>query len=138
MCRHRWRYAESNLTRHRAQGGMEVKNWSELRRLAAVAAEDGPWEPSFGMTDSETEFATAATPFAIIGLIAERDQLRAEVDSLRNDAERYRWLRDRHDTPGDYLCVTDGEDGVIIEETVGFEGLSLDAAIDAAMAAKEG
>lgn len=60
--------------------------------------------------------------------------LTERLEKAEKDAGRYRWLRDRHDTPGDYLCVTDCEDGVIIEESVGFEGLSLDAAIDIAIA----
>lgn len=31
----------------------------------------------------------------IQGLIAERDKLKAEIEALRKDAERYRWLREK-------------------------------------------
>jgi len=57
----------------------------------------------------------------------ERDQLRAEVDALRKDAERYRWLRGR--LPGSAYRIA----GVIYSEG----GDGVDAAVDAAMAAKE-
>ena len=59
---------------------------------------------------------------------AERDQLRAEVERLRKDAARYQWLRGR--LPGSAYRIA----GVIYSE--GGEGV--DAAIEAAMAAKEG
>lgn len=60
-------------------------------------------------------------------LSAERDQLRAEVEALRKDAERYRWLRGR--LPGSPYRIA----GVIYSEG----GNSVDAVIDAAIA-KEG
>lgn len=37
---------------------------------------------------------TYAAPVRV--LIVERDQLKAENEALRNDAERYRWMRQRH------------------------------------------
>lgn len=59
------------------------------------------------------------------------------------DLERYRWLRDRHNDPASYLCVTNGPEDLIIEHTVDIdgldiEGLDLDAAIDAARAQEKG
>ena len=64
---------------------------------------------------------------ALRALVSERDELRAEVEWLRKDAVRYRWLRGRED--GRYMVVyafrTD-----IDEVCLGHE---LDAAIDAAM-----
>lgn len=76
-------------------------------------------------------------------LLAERAAMQSQIkagiltqDNLelyRKDALRYQWLRNRHNASGDYLCVTDGEDGVIIEDVVGVDGLDLDAAIDQAM-----
>lgn len=35
-----------------------------------------------------------------IKVMEERDQLRAEVDALRKDAERYQWLRDSEELEG--------------------------------------
>ncbi|MHA3884627.1 ead/Ea22-like family protein [Stutzerimonas degradans] len=57
----------------------------------------------------------------------ERDQLRAEVEGLAKDAERYRWLRGR--LPGSAYRIA----GVIYSEG----GDGVDAAINAALAAKE-
>lgn len=59
-------------------------------------------------------------------LEAERDQYRAEVDALRKDAERYRWLRD-----------SGGSTFRVLETGALAKGEFYDAAIDAAMAAKE-
>lgn len=60
---------------------------------------------------------------------AERDQLRAEVEVLRKDAERYRWLRNRDlDTihlGGIFAGMT--------PENVVVNGENLDQAIDASM-----
>lgn len=44
-----------------------------------------------------------------LSAIAERDQLKAEVDALRRDAERYRWLRERHNDPFADIGVYDGK-----------------------------
>lgn len=97
---------------------------------------------------ANSAFISAANPAAVLELIAdvehlrslltnryvtgvseskENDQLRAEVEALRQDAERYRWLRGR--VPGSAYRVA----GVIYSEG----GDGVDAAIDAAMA-KEG
>ena len=60
-------------------------------------------------------------------LAKHRDQLRAEVEALRKDAERYRWLRDG--------CNHKRSEATRI--AVNLYGMEWDAAIDAAMAAKE-
>lgn len=49
-------------------------------------------------------------------------QLLAEVDALREDAERYRWLRDEH--------IGDDPESINLDRAPGQRGL--DAAIDAA------
>lgn len=68
----------------------------------------------------------------------ERDELHTEVEALRKDAERYRWLRDSARMIGEYadshesnfcVCSADGEEVLWFEQ--------LDNSIDAAMAAKE-
>lgn len=70
----------------------------------------------------------------IATLEAERDQLKAENEALRIDAERYRWLRHRNlDTisQGGVFAGITPQNLVINEET-------LDEAIDAAMAQERG
>jgi len=62
-----------------------------------------------------------------IAEMEKADQLRAEVEALRKDADRYQWLRGR--IPGSAYRIA----GVIYSEG----GDGVDAAIDAAMAAKE-
>lgn len=65
----------------------------------------------------------------IPALEAERDRLLAEVEGLRRDAERYRWLRDN----GDWRCTEkDGYGGQTL-----MMGDRLDAAVEAAIAATE-
>lgn len=63
------------------------------------------------------------------GVVEDVADVRAERDALRADAERYRWLRDH----GDRGCTEkDGYGGQTL-----LMGQDLDAAIDAALAAKE-
>ena len=74
-------------------------------------------------------------------VLAERDQLRAEVEALRKDAERYRWLRRQPNdcsAPRIDIChwQRNGDDSV--NEGEGLRLEAADEAIDAAMAAKEG
>jgi len=88
---------------------------SKLKALAEAATADMPeWDPAFGLTSLQKHFAIAASPSVVWELIAElktaliqldiqrdlagkrfeeRNQLKAEVEALRKDAERYRWLR---------------------------------------------
>ncbi len=90
-------------------------NKEELRRLAGrciqVASEGGRF-----LHVVEDDFHEAADPFSVIVLLdeldsansrlhevavacataeQERDHLRAEIEALRKEAERYRWLRDK-------------------------------------------
>jgi hypothetical protein len=86
-------------------------------------------------------YVGAANPAAILFLLGEldiyeayikfeRDQLRAELEQYRKDAERYRWLCDQ---PGFQLWL----DGVLRDEGINSTGLDVDIDIDALMA-KEG
>lgn len=104
--------------------------------------ETGRWFAG-GLTEATHAFMAMANPSTILALLAERAAMQSQIkagivtqDNLelyRKDALRYQWLRNRHNASGEYLCVTDGEDGVIIEDVVGVDGLDLDAAIDQAM-----
>ena len=76
----------------------------------------------FDPTDDPQQAADAIT-----ALLGERDALRAEVAALRQDAARYRWLRDIGDENWAAL-VTRASKGPT----------QIDAAIDAALAAKAG
>ena len=57
---------------------------------------------------------------------ANMEQLLAEVESLRIDAERYRWLRDKGDSITVCDCASDGE-------WIPLHPENIDATIDAAM-----
>lgn len=105
---------------------------AELRRLAAVERERDGWkqvskqwrgaaEIIHGMSKEDAQ--------SIKELRADRDRLAAEVEALRADAERYRWLREH----GDAGCTEkDGYGGQTLRM-----GEWLDAAIDAAKAKEE-
>ena len=58
--------------------------------------------------------------------IDEIEALRAEVESLRTDAERYRWLRDKGDSITVCDCASDGE-------WIPLHPENIDPTIDAAM-----
>lgn len=66
-------------------------------------------------------------------LLAEIDQLKAENEALRKDAERYRWLRQASATDGEHthgVCIDLWENGCGFEVTLE----EADAAVDTAMA----
>jgi hypothetical protein len=63
-------------------------------------------------------------------LFAGVQTLTAERDSLRADAQRYRWLRAK-DSPSAEICLKARPDGAFVF----LEGEKLDAAIDSAIAA---
>lgn len=136
----------------------EVKRYDALRDSAKKAT-PGPWrieddedsaagavyitqdtpdwrEPIarlYGWHDQN--YLELADPTTILGLLDERDALLAERDSMKKDAERYRWLR-RHatlDGGSDYhfpeVHAWEYKEGAEPNEQYG----SLDTAIDAAM-----
>lgn len=83
-------------------------NLENLKLVAEVAAEDGPWEPRLGLSDCETVFADMASPAAVLKLIEQNEalaglykmhketearemrDLRAEVSKLRSENKRLR------------------------------------------------
>lgn len=111
-----------------------MKEYSELRRLAEAATKCygamrvekdyngvyqvvgagswnilSAWHTPDGKSKDNAEFHAAASPDAVLELIAE-------VESLKKDAARYRWLRDSkrfddEDPLGQLACgETEGED----------------------------
>ncbi len=66
----------------------------------------------------------------------ERGQLRAEVEALRKDAERYRWLRGQHWNESEMAVVCHPKKGVKLGFDCPSEG-RLDSAIDFAMSEGE-
>jgi len=80
---------------------------------------------------SNGRYIAAASPDNIAALLDRLDAAERENERLREDAERYRWLRGRED--GRYMTVyafrTDVDEVCL--------GDDLDAAIDAAMAAEQ-
>lgn len=51
------------------------------------------WHTPDGKGAQNAEFAAAASPATVLALLAEIDQLKAENEALREDAERYRFVR---------------------------------------------
>jgi len=89
-------------------------------RLAGVSAE---------MTVHDA-VGRAATEYLVVA--QERDQLNAEIEALRRDAERYRWLRSQHWNESDMAVACHPKKSV----KLGFDcpsGERLDHVIDAAM-----
>lgn len=68
--------------------------------------------------------------------IAERDQLRAEVERLRPNAERYEWLRDNHESEWAICEWQDDPDGLGYYRDARASHI-VDAAIDLARTHKE-
>jgi len=87
------------------------------------------YEPLIGMARmaKRMRHEMQCDPQWVLDLAAEREQIRAEVEALRKDAERYRWLR----------AAAVRDHGIATEKFDAEFDASLEA-IDAAMAAKEG
>ena len=77
-----------------------------------------------------------------VGTAARLAELEAEVERLRADAERYRWLLDKADymrnpEGSPQVCMTDEWGNIVsVQPTAYLRGETLDAVIDAAL--KEG
>ena len=129
-----------------------MKQYTELRRLAEAATKCygamrvekdyngvyqvvgagswnilSAWHTPDGKSKDNAEFHAASSPDAVLELIAE-------VESLKKDAARYRWLRDESIDPGSVIDKKIGHSYVgdypIYEYRAGQE---LDDAIDAEM-----
>ena len=95
-------------------------------------------EPEFGWRDFGGPVEKLMLPTPIMKEAADEiERLRAEVAGLREDAERYRWLRDPHnqDCHSVGKCTPDTESYEAIDWLYGDE---LDVSIDAALAARKG
>lgn len=108
-----------------------MSDYSELKRLAEAAIKEGQesgqrwpqdddwFEPE--LCSSEMYFVKAASPSAVLALIAENEALQksyaeawekaralqSECDEFARDAERYRWLRAQHWDSSAICCVVD-------------------------------
>jgi hypothetical protein len=123
-----------------AERDEEVQRNAEVRRLILNNDRDGvmKWAKGLVLRQDSPRFTVESE---------EVDALRAEVEQLREDAERYRWLRDhglRRLIPAQSGTQLDGR-GPYITMTipgtrpcpVALEGVTTDAAIDAARKALE-
>jgi|SRR6185295_7865257 len=101
-----------------------MSDYAEWKRLAE-AAPDGwlapaAYEEDRRYSDEEIrflDFLQVATPAAVLAMIAENE-------SLRKDAERYRWFRD---------CGNDWHEVIVIDSHGRIICDEIDSAIDAAM-----
>jgi DNA repair ATPase RecN len=114
---------------------------SHLAALSAVTAERDrlqQFEAAYNEWHDKTEWVQKTAEAHELGkhradVLKDRvDQLQAEVEALRKDAERYRWLRDPCSGAEHVIYYSRGDYGRGL-----MSGSMLDAAIDAALAAKE-
>lgn len=111
-----------------------VRQDDHLAALSAVTAERDRLDAECGRL-LEGKIQDAETIYI---LKAERDQLRAEVEALRNDAERYRWLREQEAKDGIAVLPVGRWNMPALLCTTPFDSPEMvDSAVDAAMSAKE-
>jgi hypothetical protein len=94
--------------------------WRIESEYGTICGDEGIWwPPDKGSNEGNAKWIAAACPATVLALIAE-------VERLRADAGRYRWMRDVGDQTWTPMArrVPDGAKGI-------------DAAIDAVIAAKE-
>lgn len=109
-----------------ANDPMRLEAAAEIERLKVALDDhyDSAWDKIALLTKSLGE------------MTKERDELRGQVEALRVDALRYRWLRLQHWDEADVACVKRPKDAVKLgHDCPSLE--RLDAAIDAAMKAGE-
>ncbi|WDM87475.1 ead/Ea22-like family protein [Pseudomonas asiatica] len=139
------------------QAGPVIRFANGAGRQQIAMATGADWMVQ-GEQIANAEFMAAANPSVVLALLAEiertdgrlhdvaklcatveqeRDQLKAESEALRKDAERYRWLRCQPNdcsAPRIDIChwTRNGDDSV--NEGEGLRESAADEAIDAAMA----
>lgn len=107
---------------------------AEVERLRLLAGNQHELMKAHGVPLPEDYALPAAADAFVKEYVARRERAtraEAEVEALRRDAERYRWLRDRHDKTHQDWHVRDQWNNV---PAIG----GLDAAIDAAREARNG
>ncbi|HLV16000.1 MAG TPA: hypothetical protein VKY70_00865 [Pseudomonas sp.] len=112
----------------------------QLAACGVVALANTP-ESAAKARDMHPDYMSASCQ-DVMRVVDREMALRAEVEALRKDAERYRWLRKGE---SDDVAVVRGlgamdygMSAVAYTHSEEIDGDDLDAAIDAAMAAKEG
>lgn len=109
-------------------------NTEEIIKLARkVGGYDGFTSPPTDWDEGDFVISPEALlKFATLVRNEALEALKAEVESLRTDAERYRWLRDKGDSITVCECASDGE-------WIPLHPKNIDVTIDAALeeAAKE-
>lgn len=87
----------------------------------------------FSATDYETEYANGRRGQVLVVPAADYDALLAEVESLRKDAERYRWLRDKAAAAEGVCPMVSMTDDCGDQVSNWLFGNAVDKAIDACM-----
>ena len=129
---------------------MSNDRYERIRAALAKELTPGPWNIKDGRTDTvenaqgypvctvhwypderyghgaRAAYIAACDPDTIRELIAERDQLAAALEAAREDAERYRWLRDSD------MFDPESQPDSLKDAFARYTGSRLDAAIDQA------
>ena len=105
---------------------------SNTPEFLAAELEAGCFVPNMVQNEQALRVKAAAELLRLAAVESERDKLRAEVETLRADAERYRWLRDKARS----VDWTQDINGWSWEQHCRIGGQGMDADIDAAMKGK--
>lgn len=106
---------------------LSFANWEGVIIGQIKEIEDGSLEFSGNLQESaKSLFENMVEPYH-----AKLSNLKDEIAALRKDAERYRWMRDRHNDSYSNFTVTD--EGESLGVGPNFFDINLDAGIDAMM-----
>lgn len=119
------------------------------QRGSEVAGADGLNQVCADLGPTNSLYIAAANPAVVLALIAENEALRLgmkgdydldawlewtrEAETLRKDAERYRWLRNKQHTMRAEFMVLDIDSGNCIDDMDWLHLEALDSAVDAAI-----